>query len=158
MFDVKNKKCISCGLFQVNINTNYLCGYCNPNKSTGVKTKENIIRDILLEKNYNFIHNKQFTNECCLKYRPDFLFDCKTYFLVLEVDEGAHKHYPQDCEIIRMNNIATGLGLPTLFIRYNPDKPFIKNDDKYKKLLDTLDKYLDMELLEDPTPIYLYYP
>jgi hypothetical protein len=26
-------------------------------------------------------------NNECQKYRPDFVFDCKNYFVILEVDE-----------------------------------------------------------------------
>jgi hypothetical protein len=31
------------------------------------------------------MNDKTFQNDCCLKYRPDFLFDCGSYFLILEV-------------------------------------------------------------------------
>jgi hypothetical protein len=120
--------------------------------------KEHKVKTLLEEKNFEFAHNKQINNDCCLKYRPDFLFDCCSYFVVLEVDENAHKDYDKDCEIVRMNNISTGLGLPTLFIRYNPDLPGVKCKKKHRILIETLNKHLNKDVLEDPTPIYLFYP
>jgi hypothetical protein len=107
--------------------------------------------------NLKFIHDKQIKNDCCLKYRPDFLFDCDTYFVILEVDEDAHESYAQECEIIRMNNITIGLGLPTLFIRYNPDKVGIKKKEKHFELLKTLKEKINLQKLHDPSPIYLFY-
>jgi hypothetical protein len=75
----------------------------------------------------------------------------------LEVDEDAHSGYDKECEIIRMNNICSGLGLPTLFIRYNPDKKGIEVIEKHQTLMEILDKNLNNDFLEDPTPIYVYY-
>ena len=158
MIDVKSILCKSCGLFQVKKQTNYLCSYCNPDKSQKTLRKEIVIKELLHENEYTFIHNKQFENECCLKYRPDFLFNCGTYYLILEVDEDAHSGYANECEVIRMNNISSGLGLPTLFIRYNPDLKGISKKTKHIKLLDVLSFNLNLELLEDPSPIYLFYP
>jgi hypothetical protein len=150
-------KCVNCNVFQTKKENDHLCQYCNPNSVKRMGTKENKIKKLLEDQGYDFIHNKQFTNECCLKYRPDFLFNCKTYFVVLEVDEDAHSGYDKDCEIIRMNNICSGLGLPTLFIRYNPDKKGIEVIEKYQTLMEILDKNLNNDFLEDPTPIYIYY-
>ena len=62
---------------------------------------------------------------CDLKTRPDFLWDCGTHFLVVEVDENKHTSY--ECDIPRMLNISQALGLPTFFIRYNPDNFKINN-------------------------------
>jgi hypothetical protein len=155
MQNVIDKKCISCNLFIVSKKTNFLCCYCDTNKIH--HTKENVIQKLLIDNNYKFINNKQFTNDCCLKYRPDFLFDCNTYFVILEVDEFAHKDYPKDCEEIRMNNIAFGLGLPTKFIRYNPDKKGIKTKIKHKVLLETLNQVINKDFLQDLSSVYLYY-
>jgi hypothetical protein len=54
--------------------------------------------------------------------RPDFLFDCGTHFVVLEVDENQHKQIDKNCETIRMINIFQSLGIKTKFVRYNPDE------------------------------------
>lgn len=155
MINVKQKRCTSCGLFLVVKKNNYLCYYCQP--TPRFLKKETKVKTLLQEKGLTFTHNKQINNDCCLKYRPDFLFDCHTYFVVLECDENGHKDYEQECELIRMNNISVGLGLPTLFIRYNPDLKGVTQKQKHKKLIETLKKYLYMDTLPDPTPIYLFY-
>jgi hypothetical protein len=111
----------------------------------------------LVNNNFHFIHDKMITNDCCLKYRPDFLFDCGKYFLVLECDEDAHSQYDRQCEIVRMNNICIGLGLPTKFIRYNPDKKGVRINIKEKLLLKTLNEELNKDVLDDIEPIYLFY-
>ena len=157
MIDVVSKRCTSCKLFQAKKRTNYLCIYCNPEKSNNRKSKENIVKEFLESNNFDFVHNKQIINDCCLKYRPDFLFDCGSYFVVLECDENEHSGYEKDCEIIRMNNISSGNRLPTLFIRYNPDLKGIRQKKKHSKLLETLNTCLNFEMLLDPTPRYLFY-
>jgi hypothetical protein len=64
------------------------------------------------------------------RYRPDFLYDCGTHFVILEVDENQHRVY--ECERKRMWEIAQSLGLPTIFIRYNPDAYKSKYRDYHK--------------------------
>jgi hypothetical protein len=155
MVDLNSKFCTSCKLYVVVKKNNYLCYYCQP--TPRMMKKETKVKTLLQENGLKFVHNKQINNDCCLLYKPDFLFDCNTYFVVLECDEDQHSSYDKDCEIIRMNNITMGLGLPTLFIRYNPDLPGFKVKQKHRKLLETLNKYLNMKVLEDPTPIYLFY-
>ena len=118
-----------------------LCSYCNP--SIGQKTKENEIKKLLEENNYDFSHDKHCSaGWSCSKYRPDFLFDREYYYVIIEVDENAHKNYDQDCEKIRMNNIVDNLGLPVMFIRYNPDNRGVPKKECHKRLLETLDKCL----------------
>lgn len=155
MKNVVDKHCTSCGLFKVYRKNNWLCFYCQP--FPRLLKKEHKVKALLEEKGLVFTHNKQINNDCCLKYKPDFLFDCGSYFVVLECDENGHADYDRDCEMVRMNNISIGLGLPTLFIRYNPDLPGFKVKQKHRILIETLNKYLNLEMLEDPTPIYLFY-
>ena len=137
MIDVKNARCVSCDLFWVKKRGEY-CNYCNPDSTIGQKTKEMQIKKLLEINNIKFIHNKGVSNNCCLKYRPDFLIQCTTndniYYVVLEVDEFAHKGYDPDCEITRMNNISIYLGLPTKFLRYNPDLKMLLKKLKKKRL------------------------
>lgn len=67
----------------------------------------------------------------CFKYRPDFLIDCNTHFVVLEIDENQHKDRADECETVRMMiNIFQSLGMPTKFIRYNPDKYRVNKERK----------------------------
>ena len=159
MVNVVDKKCTSCNLFFVNKKTNFLCSYCNPNKSKRIKTKENEIKELLELNNIQFIHDKQISNECCYKYRPDFIIDCLYYILIVEVDEDAHKSYDKECELIRMNNIQLSLELPTKFIRYNPDKKVIKKNIKQKKLLEKVKEWMNKNIdeLKTEEALYLFY-
>lgn len=155
MVNLAMVKCKSCGLFGANKTTSYLCSYCNPNKSKIQKTKENAVRDLLIKNNITFIQDKTIQNDCCIRSRPDFLIDCSTHFLVLEVDEHAHSGYEKDCEIVRMNNISHSLGLPTKFIRYNPDNKAYTTKHKQSVLIESLQKH--MTELDNIEPLYLFY-
>ena len=57
----------------------------------------------------------------CNKRRPDRVYDCATYFLILEIDEHQHYGYDKSCEYARQLEILQAFGMPVLFIRYNPD-------------------------------------
>jgi hypothetical protein len=144
-------------LFRVLKVNNYLCSYCDPESSKRQKTKELQIAKFLTENSIKFINNKQFQNDCCLKYRPDFLVECATYYIIIEVDENAHRSYEKECEIIRMNNISSAIGLPVKFIRYNPDNKDYKKKEKEKLLLETIKNNSKFEYIEDISPIYLFY-
>ena len=159
MIDVVTKKCIECNLFSVKKINNYLCCYCNPVKTKKFKTKENEVKQLLELNNIQFIHDKQITNKCCYKYRPDFVIDCLYYYLIVEVDEDAHRSYDKECELIRMNNIQASIELPTKFIRYNPDKKEIKKNIKEKELMETVKEWMkkDIKELKTEEPVYLFY-
>ena len=159
MIDILNKRCIECELFYVSKRTNYLCGYCNKYKSKRVKTKEIEVKKLLELNNIEFIHDKQISNKCCYKYRPDFIIDCLYYYLIVEVDEDAHRSYDKMCELIRMNNIQLSLELPTKFIRYNPDKKGIKKNIKEKELLERVKEWMkkDIKELKTEEAVYLFY-
>jgi len=60
-------------------------------------------------------------DSACNRRRPDRVYDCGTYFLVLEIDEHQHCGYDKSCERARQMEILQALGMPVLFIRYNPD-------------------------------------
>lgn len=111
-----------------------------------------------IDENYNdFIYNKKVNmNSTCQTYYPDFLKDCGTFFLIIECDEKAHKDYPFSCERIRENNIVFALGLPCVFIRYNPDKKGIKEETKQRLLKSYMDYYLQKEF-SDNEVVYLFY-
>jgi hypothetical protein len=149
--------CVSCRLFKVNNKTNYLCSYCNLQKPVRQKTKEIKLKKWIDENYKDFIYNKKVNmNSTCQTYYPDFLKDCGTFFLIIECDENAHKDYPTECERIRENNIVFALGLPCVFIRYNPDKKGIKKETKHRLLKSYMDYYLQKEL-SDNEVVYLFY-
>jgi|SaaInlStandDraft_1057018.scaffolds.fasta_scaffold20119_2 hypothetical protein len=129
--DLNSKKCINCNLFIVSKKP-YKCSYCKDNSSKRKKTKEMKVVNFFREQKINFIHNKSI-GASCGSYRPDLLFDAGTHFVIIEVDENQHKsisnndRYGNICERVRENNIFIALGLPTVFIRYNPDSCKISN-------------------------------
>ena len=150
-------KCRSCKLFSTCSKTNYLCSYCNPDKPTRQKTKEMRVKTFLEECNYDFIHNRKCNLDgSCQTYYPDFLIDCNTFFLVIECDEDAHKSYPIDCEKMRENNICYALGLPCVFIRFNPDKKKVKMKVKEKVLKSYIDYYINQDTMNNEVQ-YLFY-
>lgn len=151
------KKCRNCKLFQVQ-QMPFLCSYCDPNKTPRQKTKENRVKTFLERCNYTFTYNKKCNiDKTCQTYFPDFVIDCNTFFLIIECDENAHSSYPIDCEKIRENNICYALGLPCVFIRYNPDKKKIKIEIKEKVLKSYIEYYKSKEMIEGNEVCYLFY-
>jgi len=131
--DVINPKCPSCKLF-ITIKKDKLCSYCNPESTVRQKTRESVVKEFL-EENVDIPFKHDVTIEdgkWCGKYRPDFLYDCGTHFIVVECDEDQHKGYDQSCEVIRMKNIVHSLGMRTVFLRYNPD--VYREDDVVKRI------------------------
>jgi hypothetical protein len=136
--------------------TNYLCSYCNPERKQHVKTKENNLK-VFLEQYYTIEYNKSVrTDTSCQLYFPDFVIDNGSFFIVIECDENAHKGYSIECEKIRENNIMYQLGLPCVFLRWNPDKKKVKMKTKLMVLKSTIDFYMSFPRI-DPETVYLFY-
>ena len=155
--NIEKFKCRSCRLFFVQKKSNYLCSYCNPDTPTRQKTKEMAVKTFLEECNYTFIYNKKCNlDKSCQTYYPDFLIDCNKFFVIVECDEDGHKTYDKECEKIRENNICFALGLPCVFIRYNPDKKKVKMETKQKVLKSYIDYYTKKET-SDNVVEYLFY-
>jgi very-short-patch-repair endonuclease len=55
--------------------------------------KQKIVKEYLDNNNFRYQLYDQVIDSKCGLERPDFLFDCNTHFVVLEVDEGQHRHY-----------------------------------------------------------------
>ncbi len=55
--------------------------------------------------------------------RPDFAFEFPGYVIILECDENQHDYAECRCEIRRMDEVASAYGLPTFWVRFNPDAP-----------------------------------
>jgi len=115
--------CSSCNLLEV-LDQEGLCKYCNPETTRRVALAKQ--RDVkMFLDNIGFVYNtydKSVDNNACGRDRPDFVIECSTHSIVLEVDEHQHKDRPCECEQTRMVNISQSLGMPTIFIRYNPDE------------------------------------
>jgi len=60
------------------------------------------------------------------------------------------------CEKIRENNICYSLGLPCIFIRFNPDKKNIKINIKYKILKSYIEYYKNSNMCNNEV-CYLFY-
>tara|TARA_B100001094_G_scaffold283809_1_gene296817 strand:- start:310 stop:984 length:675 start_codon:yes stop_codon:yes gene_type:complete len=93
-----------------------------------IKQKYNII-DIIYDK---YSGNK----------RPDIVFICENYVIVIEVDEFQHKHNSQPGEIYSKENEKNKMNLirehylkenkKTIYLRFNPDDYLNKNNIKIK--------------------------
>jgi hypothetical protein len=59
--------------------------------------------------------------ENCGNERPDFVWEAGTHRVIVEVDEDQHRTYPPECDRTRMINVTQAMGLPCIWIRYNPD-------------------------------------
>jgi len=160
MCDYTSKKCSNCGLFEVRRKPE-LCSYCNIDRYK--KTKEMKVVDFLNKNNIKFIHNKS-VGYLCGNFKPDVLIDCNTHFIVVEIDEGQHKQYTKECEFARMSNIYLANGLPTLFIRFNPDnfssgdaRNQTKIETRLKNLLILINKYKDDKNINFIELIYMYF-
>ena len=148
-------KCHSCKLFQTHSKTNYLCSYCNPTTRLREKTKEMGLKSFL-ENYYNVIHNQSVKIEgSCYNNFPDFMIHLPDKTIIIECDENAHKSYPNDCEIIRMNNIQFSLKSNVIWIRYNPDKKGIPQKTKQTILRSYIDYYTNSSVTNEIA--YLFY-
>lgn len=127
-----SRKCVNCGDFDI-LDENLKCIMCNPNsfKDKNTHFKQNQVIEMLKASQHNnFVSVDKAIDvikECGDNYRPDVYYNALTHCVILEIDEGMHKNYNDYCERVRMYNIAQGLGLPTIFIRYNPDRYKDKN-------------------------------
>lgn len=71
----------------------------------------------------------------CNRRRPDFLFNCGSYNLCLEIDEFQHKAQQYSCECVRIYDIVNSIGMPVFFLRYNPDD-FKKPSGRMAKIIE----------------------
>ncbi len=124
--NVIEKPCSSCGLsyfIPITLTTCINCSEFIKIRAARQKYKEETIAGVFTKANIPCVHDR-IPAGSCNKYRPDFIIDCATHFVIVEVDENQHSNYECECEQRRMINIAqdVGGGLPVRFIRYNPDK------------------------------------
>jgi hypothetical protein len=152
---IKCQLCPSCQLWRTN---GKLCGYCLPKNKNKLyqKTKEYAVVKYLKEHlpDYDFIHNQSVGSECTKGDKeksnghlyPDIRYDCGHYHLIVEVDEHRHRGADYKCDKQRMYDIIAKLGLPCIFIRYNPDS----QESNKEILLQKIKDYLDIVESDDP--------
>lgn len=135
-------------------------GRCNACRDSS--KPENIIKKLLVDNLFEFIHDKPISNKCV--YRPDFILDGARCKIIVEVDEKQHKKY--EAETSRMDCIADQFSCPLVFVRYNPcsyknqlGKQGRTSQDKRHKVLLTLLNYLikNTQIRHKLVVYYLYY-
>jgi len=125
------RTCVSCDLTMI-LNKDDKCQYCDPNEFNKTRlAKQNRVKQWLDANDIEYDScDRRIENGQCFEYRPDFMFDCGTHMVVLEVDENQHKERAELCECVRMVNIFQSFGMPTKFVRYNPDPYRMKKSKK----------------------------
>jgi hypothetical protein len=117
--------CVSCGLEAV-LNPDKICEFCG---------EIGIIKRTMLQKQHHIkeqleahfkieSYDRMVDGGICSRRRPDIIIDSPYRKIVVEIDEYQHKRskdYSPDCEYKRMWDITQALGMPTVFIRFNPD-------------------------------------
>ena len=135
--------CIKCNRQHQLLDKHDLChSFCSLEKlDIQQKLYEKVKETIMI----NFIQNKiklsnhvkissqdKIINSNCNLYRPDLSIDCGTHIVVIECDEHQHRNYNwssctlnrslKQAEEKRMYEIMQAFGgLPTIFLRWNPD-------------------------------------
>lgn len=131
-YDMFSKPCILCGLENI-LDENHHCYFCNPsNMLKYLHAKELRVKKyfddhmISYDQHDTIVNNGKYGKE-----RPDFVFIRESHIVIVEVDENQHIDRLCYCEQIRMVNISQSFQLPTVFIRYNPDK-YKNSNEKIK--------------------------
>jgi hypothetical protein len=128
------------------------------------KTKEMTILKYLKDQlpDIDFIHNRSVGMNCIDesdntndKERkghlfPDIRIDCGFYQLIVEVDEFEHRGANYACDKRRMFDIIAELGMPCIFIRYNPDT----KESNQEELLEFVKQGLDVEFEQENEELY----
>jgi len=167
--DLIQRRCQSCDLISI-VTDSGLCSYCDPNNNRPTYMhRQRIISSLICstELPAEMIGEDCIVSEksCAARERPDFVWDCGTHYIILEVDENQHKSYPVECEIIRMINIAQSIGGPPIvFIRYNPDsyrtKQMVYNtmqSFRHKILIKNLRREIERIPRNFVEAVYLFY-
>ena len=151
-------ECVSCHLLNI-LNKNSLCQFCEPDMFNKTRlAKQNFVKRWLDNNEYKYDScDKVIENSVCGKERPDFVFDCGTHVVILEVDEHQHRERAEECECVRMVNLFHSFGgLPVKFVRYNPDK-YKKNGRSLNPSVGTrmnvLHTHLEYALHDEPVSL-----
>jgi len=121
--NIIERNCTKCNLPNI-LNQQSICTYCDPKHFNQFRLGKQLQVKAWLDANdFKYISYDSAINykSCGDKERPDFVFATSSHYIVLEVDENQHNGRNDVCECTRMVNISQSLGMPTLFIRFNPD-------------------------------------
>lgn len=117
-------KCDGCGFIDI-LSREFKCYTCDPDKFHKFRLAKQLEVKAWLDSNGlkgTYVYDRALDEGKCLRNRPDFIFDCGSHMLILEVDEHQHRNYTPECERVREVNLAQANGIQTVFLRYNPDK------------------------------------
>jgi len=167
--DFGQKKCNGCSLTTVVDETGH-CSACNPSAWEVIRlAKQKEVQVLFDSSDFFYTSMDRQIEDGCGAERPDFLFECTTHCIVVEVDENQHKSRPCECEQTRMVNISQSLGMPTIFLRYNPDEYSVKRQrtdtlksTRHRNLIKWVDKLLNLNPSEISahgflSVVYLYF-
>jgi hypothetical protein len=129
-----------------------------------------------LPENIIKIQDNKIVDSFCNLYRPDRMYDCSTHIVLVECDEFQHKTKKicdsyrdlEHAELSRMHEIYNALGLPCIFLRWNPDNFRVNgmlnkkynNRDRLKLLVKWIQHCFTMVPDKDISPVkykYLFY-
>ena len=153
------RRCVSCGLLDI-LDPASKCGTCDPNEfNRRALAKQRRVK--LYLDAHGFVcksYDVRVDNGVCGNERPDFVYESVSggHVVVLEVDEDQHKGRPEQCECTRMVNVSQSLGLPTVFLRYNPDRfktDKTRKDPAHSTRMTRLEQVLRYALALDPTEL-----
>lgn len=159
---VTGSMCRGCGLFYGQKGHDMLCSYCRPSKACGNK-EQIVLQHLQTALHPTCVVHDKVVQSGCSRRRPDILIDANTHMVVVEVDEDQHRTYPEECEVTRMHQIAQDCGMPTVFIRYNPDACVHAVASSSSIRLQSLTEHVQRALAMPPASnwyvdaVYLYY-
>lgn len=140
-YHLAERECSRCGKTDV-LNKSGICvNFCSLEEKDQlmkkrVKKQEEYIRTLLADQIDIKTHviqtwEDEIIDSTCTKRRPDFVYHCGTFVVIVEVDEGQHKSYTncgptpeekkrgENRRMVEVSQIFQGL--PVVWIRYNPD-------------------------------------
>ena len=120
--NVVDKRCLTEGCDTV-VHDNDYCAGCDPEPGRRRKVRERRVFEALCADGLvPTTYDKAMDDTSCGRSRPDFFYDLPDRAILVECDEDQHSNYTPGCELRRMLDLhAASGGLPTIFVRFNPD-------------------------------------
>ncbi len=118
------QECVSCHLPMV-LNAEHLCEFCKPEAfERAALAKQRRVMAYLDANNLTGTSTDRIVDGgVCGKERPDRMYELPDRVIIVEVDENQHRDRTCECEQTRMVNVSQSFGgLPTFWIRFNPDE------------------------------------
>jgi hypothetical protein len=158
--------CTSCGLPNRIPLAYDRCYMCRDHSNDDIRKKKELnVKSLLTQALITFTQHDKRVVDGCSRYRPDFVIDVGTFFIVVECDENQHGSYSPECEKTRMLQIFQDFGMPVQFVRYNPDSYIDSNGVKVVSkarrettLIETIKRLMTWEVPEfTVAAIYIAY-